>query len=177
MVPVAHWRLNRHNSPMNATSIKRYAWLSIATAIATILLKAAAWRMTGSIGLLSDALESIVNLAGAMMALAMISLAEQPADERHAYGHGKAEYFSAGFEGLLILIAALAIGFTAVERLFDPHPLERVGVGLAGEQVDWTGDDGEVRHAHAVVAVRLPPPRLVVAHPHRAPRQNVRSEP
>lgn len=131
MVPVAHWRLNRHNSPMNATSIKRYAWLSIVTAIATILLKAAAWRMTGSIGLLSDALESIVNLAGAMMALAMISLAEQPADERHAYGHGKAEYFSAGFEGLLILIAALAIGFTAVERLFDPHPLERIGVGLA----------------------------------------------
>ena len=116
---------------MNATSIKRYAWLSIVTAIATIVLKALAWRMTGSIGLLSDALESIVNLAGAMMALAMISLAEQPADERHAYGHGKAEYFSAGFEGLLILIAALAIGFTAVERLFDPHPLERVGIGLA----------------------------------------------
>jgi cation diffusion facilitator family transporter len=87
--------------------------------------------MTGSIGLLSDALESVVNLAGAMMALAMISLAEQPADERHAYGHGKAEYFSAGFEGLLILIAALAIGITASERLFHPHPLERVGIGLA----------------------------------------------
>lgn len=119
-----------HNSVMNTTSIKRYAWLSIATAVATILLKGAAWRVTGSIGLLSDALESIVNLAGAMMALAMISLAEQPADERHAYGHGKAEYFSAGFEGILILFAALAIAATACERLVDPHPLERVGVGL-----------------------------------------------
>ena len=119
-----------HNAGMNAPSIKRYAWLSIATAVATILLKAAAWRITGSIGLLSDALESVVNLAGAMMALAMISLAEQPADDRHAYGHGKAEYFSAGFEGLLILIAALAIAITAVERMLDPHPLEQVGIGL-----------------------------------------------
>ena len=130
MPPLDHRQRNLHNGWMNAPSIKRYAWLSIATALATILLKAAAWRMTGSIGLLSDALESVVNLAGAMMALAMISLAEQPADERHAYGHGKAEYFSAGFEGLLILIAALAIGITAGERLFHPHPLERVGIGL-----------------------------------------------
>lgn len=119
-----------HNIGMNAPSIKRFAWLSIFTAIATILLKAAAWRITGSIGLLSDALESVVNLAGAMMALAMISLAEQPADDRHAYGHGKAEYFSAGFEGLLIIIAALAIAFTSVERLLDPHPLDKVGIGL-----------------------------------------------
>lgn len=131
MAPVAVRRISPHNPGMNTPSIKRYAWLSIATAVATILLKAAAWRLTGSIGLLSDALESVVNLAGAMMALAMISLAEQPADERHAYGHGKAEYFSAGFEGILILLAALAIGATAFERLFDPHPLERVGIGLA----------------------------------------------
>ena len=115
---------------MSSPSIKRYAWLSIATAVATILLKAVAWRITGSIGLLSDALESVVNLAGAVMALAMITLAEQPADDRHAYGHGKAEYFSAGFEGVLILLAALAIGFTAVERLFDPRAIEQVGIGL-----------------------------------------------
>ena len=115
---------------MSSPSIKRYAWLSIATAVATILLKPVAWRITGSIGLLSDALESVVNLAGAVMALAMITLAEQPADDRHAYGHGKAEYFSAGFEGVLILLAALAIGFTAVERMFDPRAIEQVGIGL-----------------------------------------------
>ena len=116
---------------MSSAPLKRYAWLSILTAVATILLKAVAWQLTDSVGLLSDALESVVNLAGAMMALAMISLAAQPPDEDHAYGHGKAEYFSAGFEGLLILIAAMAIGATAVMRLFDPRPLEQVGIGLA----------------------------------------------
>ena len=116
---------------MSSAPLKRYAWLSILTAVATILLKAVAWELTGSVGLLSDALESVVNLAGAMMALAMISLAAQPPDEDHAYGHGKAEYFSAGFEGLLILVAAMAIGATAVMRLFDPRPLEQVGIGLA----------------------------------------------
>ena len=130
MMRVTSRRCDGDNGRMSSTSIKRFAWLSIATAIATILLKAAAWRITGSIGLLSDALESLVNLAGAIMALAMITLAEQPADERHAFGHGKAEYFSAGFEGLLILVAAFAIGFTAIERLFDPKPLEQVGIGL-----------------------------------------------
>ena len=115
---------------MNNPSIKRYAWLSIITAIATILLKGIAWWMTGSVGLLSDALESVVNLAGAMMALAMISVAELPADDHHAYGHGKAEYFSAGFEGLLILFAAIGIGVTAIERMLHLHALEQVGVGL-----------------------------------------------
>ena len=116
---------------MSSAPLKRYAWLSILTAVATILLKAVAWQLTDSVGLLSDALESVVNLAGAMMALAMISLAAQPPDEDHAYGHGTAEYFSAGFEGLLILIAAMAIGATAIMRLFDPRPLEQVGIGLA----------------------------------------------
>ena len=116
---------------MSSAPLKRYAWLSILTAVATILLKAVAWQLTDSVGLLSDALESVVNLAGAMMALAMISLAALPPDEDHAYGHGKAEYFSAGFEGLLILVAALAIGATAIMRLFDPRPLEQVGIGLA----------------------------------------------
>lgn len=120
-----------HNGPMAASSLKRYAWLSIAAAFSTILLKALAWRMTGSVGLLSDALESLVNLAGAVMALAMISVAEQPADADHAYGHGKAEYFSAGFEGLLILATAVAIGIAAIERLLHPQPLEQLGIGLA----------------------------------------------
>ena len=118
------------NSGMMFSSTKHFAWLSIAAAFITILLKALAWWLTGSIGLLSDALESLVNLAGAMMALAMISLAEQPADEAHAYGHGKAEYFSAGFEGLLILAAAAAIALGAIERLRNPQPLEQAWLGL-----------------------------------------------
>ena len=113
------------------SSLRRYAWLSIATALATILLKGVAWWLTGSVGLLSDALESFVNLAGALMALAMLSLAATPADENHAHGHGKAEYFSSGFEGFLILLAALSIGYAAYQRLLAPQPLESVGVGLA----------------------------------------------
>ncbi|WP_291993522.1 cation diffusion facilitator family transporter [Candidatus Accumulibacter sp. ACC003] len=116
---------------MTARSLKPYAWLSIGAALATIALKSAAWLMTGSVGLLSDALESLVNLAGALMALAMLSIAEKPADEGHAFGHGKAEYFSSGFEGLLILVAAGAIAMTAVQRLLDPQPLEQLGIGLA----------------------------------------------
>jgi cation diffusion facilitator family transporter len=112
------------------TSLKRYAWLSIAAALATIALKTIAWLMTGSVGLLSDALESAVNLAGAMMALAMLTLAERPADEGHAFGHGKAEYFSSGFEGLLILLAAGAIVIAAIDRLLQPQPLEQIGIGL-----------------------------------------------
>ena len=118
------------NARMISASLKRYAWLSIGAAFATIALKGVAWWLTGSVGLLSDALESLVNLAGAVMALAMISVAAQPEDENHAYGHGKAEYFSSGFEGLLILLAAIAIGVTAVERLLHPQPIEQVGIGL-----------------------------------------------
>lgn len=116
---------------MLPASLKRYAWLSIAAALATILLKGWAWWITGSVGLLSDALESFVNLAGAMMALAMLSLASLPADENHAHGHGKAEYFSSAFEGFLIVVAAIAIAYTAIERLLNPQPLEAVGIGLA----------------------------------------------
>jgi len=116
---------------MLPATLKRYAWLSIAAALATILLKGWAWWLTGSVGLLSDALESFVNLAGAMMALAMLSLAAMPADDNHAHGHGKAEYFSSGFEGFLILIAAILIGYAAVDRLLNPQPLEDVGIGLA----------------------------------------------
>lgn len=112
-------------------SLKRYAWLSIAAALVTILLKGGAWWMTGSVGLLSDALESFVNLAGAIMALAMLTLAAKPADGNHAHGHGKAEYFSSAFEGFLILIAAVAISYAAIERLLNPQPLEAVGIALA----------------------------------------------
>ncbi len=111
-------------------SLTRYAWLSIAAAIATILLKGVAWQMTGSVGLLSDAIESFVNLAGALMALWMLTLAALPADDDHAHGHGKAEYFSSAFEGFLILLAAFSIGYTAIERFMNPQPLDAVGVGL-----------------------------------------------
>lgn len=111
-------------------SLQRYAWISIGAAVATILLKGIAWWLTGSVGLLSDAIESFVNLAGALMALWMISLAEQPADENHPYGHGKAEYFSSAFEGFLIALAAVSIAFTAIGRLLNPQPLEAVGIGL-----------------------------------------------
>ncbi|MBL8937635.1 MAG: cation transporter [Archangium sp.] len=113
-----------------APSLKRYVWLSIAAAVSTIGLKTTAWWLTGSVGLLSDALESLVNLAGALMALWMMWLAEQPADEDHAYGHGKAEYFSSAFEGFLIFLAAVSIGISAVSRLMNPKPLESIGVGL-----------------------------------------------
>lgn len=116
---------------MPTQSLKRYAWLSIATALATILLKGVAWWLTGSVGLLSDALESFVNLAGALMALAMLSLAAAPADDDHAHGHDKAEYFSSAFEGFLILVAAAGIAYAAIQRLLSPQPLEAVEVGLA----------------------------------------------
>src|SRR5512140_407922 len=115
----------------NRSSLTRFAWLSIAAAITTIALKATAYLLTGSVGLLSDALESLVNLAGALMALAMLTVAARPADEEHAYGHSKAEYFSSGVEGTLILLAAISIGIAAVQRLLYPKALERLGVGLA----------------------------------------------
>jgi cation diffusion facilitator family transporter len=111
-------------------SLKRYAWLSVAAALATILLKGFAWRLTGSVGLLADALESLVNLAGALMALAMLSVAARPADEGHAHGHEKAEYFSSAFEGLLIVAAAAGIGYEAIGRLLHARPLEAVAIGL-----------------------------------------------
>lgn len=115
---------------MPRSTLKRYAWLSIAAAVATIILKGTAWKLTGSVGLLSDAIESLVNLAGALMALWMLTLAERPADEEHAHGHSKAEYFSSAFEGLLILISAFAIAYMAIDRLMNPAPLDAVGVGL-----------------------------------------------
>ncbi len=113
-----------------AGRLGRYAWLSIAAALLTMALKATAYLFTGSVGLLSDAMESLVNLAGALMALAMLTIAARPADEDHAHGHSKAEYFSSGVEGTLILIAALSIAVAAVQRLIAPRPLEQVGLGL-----------------------------------------------
>ncbi|MEJ5991536.1 cation diffusion facilitator family transporter [Ramlibacter sp. PS3R-8] len=104
---------------------------SVAVAVVTIILKGLAWWLTGSVGLLSDAMESFVNLAGALFALLMVKIALRPADEDHPYGHHKAEYFSAGFEGLLIMVAAAGILWAALLRLQDPQPLEQVGVGLA----------------------------------------------
>ncbi len=112
-------------------SLRRYAWLSIAAAVATITLKAGAYYLTGSVGLLSDALESVVNLVAAVTALAMLAVAERPPDDDHPFGHTKAEYFASAVEGGLILVAAFGIAATAIERLFSPQPLEHVGVGLA----------------------------------------------
>src|SRR6059058_5602866 len=124
------------------TSLARFAWLSIATALATIALKAIAYVMNGSVGLLSDALESLVNLVAAVLALLMLSVSARPPDEDHAYGHTKAEYFASGAEGLLILVAAVAIGWAAVLRLIEPRQLEKVGLGL----VVSTGADLEFLH-------------------------------
>jgi len=117
-------------NPTNRSHLTRFAWLSIGAAIITISLKSFAYFLTGSVGLLSDALESVVNLVGALMALAMLTIAARPADEEHAYGHSKAEYFSSGVEGTLILIAAISIVITAIPRLIAPKPLEQVGLGL-----------------------------------------------
>jgi cation diffusion facilitator family transporter len=115
---------------MNRAFLTRYAWISIAAALVTMGLKTAAYFMTGSVGLLSDAIESLVNLAGGIMALAMLTVAARPADEDHAYGHGKAEYFSSGVEGTLILLAAISIGWTAIERLVSPRPIQAIGAGI-----------------------------------------------
>ena len=115
---------------MRTQKLTQYAWLSIATAVSTIALKTVAYVLTGSVGLFSDAVESLVNLVGAVMALSMLIVAARPADEDHTYGHSKAEYFSSGVEGTLILIAALSIAAAAVRRLLVPQPLEQVGIGL-----------------------------------------------
>src|SRR3954449_7713465 len=116
---------------MNPTRLFRLLWLSIAAAVLTISLKTIAYALTGSVGLLSDAAESVVNLVAAVVALLALHWASKPADEEHAYGHQKAEYFSAGVEGALIFVAALSIAVTAVVRLIHPQGIEDVGVGLA----------------------------------------------
>ncbi len=111
--------------------LRRLLWLSIAAAVITITLKATAWLLTGSVGLLSDAAESLVNLVAAVVAMGALRWSAKPADDDHAYGHAKAEYFSAGVEGGLIFVAAISIAVAAVLRLFDPQPIDQVGVGVA----------------------------------------------
>jgi cation diffusion facilitator family transporter len=110
---------------------KTLLWASVVVAIITIVMKTLAWYITDSVGLLSDAMESFVNLASAVFALVMVTVAQQPADEEHPYGHHKAEYFSSGFEGILIMGAAAAIIWAAAHRIFDPQPVEDLGWGLA----------------------------------------------
>lgn len=108
----------------------KYAWLSVSAALLTILLKAGAYFLTDSVGLLSDAIESTANLVAAVVALIVLTVAAQPPDEEHAYGHTKAEYFASGVEGTLIFVASLTIGIAAVNRLMDPQPIEQIGVGI-----------------------------------------------
>lgn len=115
---------------MTNKDLTRFAWLSIATAIATISLKTLAYLMTGSVGLLSDALESVINLVAAAFALWMLKIAARPADEDHPFGHYKAEYFAGALEGTLIGMAALSIIWVAVNRLIAPQPIEQIGIGL-----------------------------------------------
>ena len=111
--------------------LQRYAWLSVAAALVTIALKTWAWRATGSVGLLSDALESLINLAAALLALSMLRLAAAPPDAAHPYGRYKAEYFSSGIEGALIVFAAVSIAWAALPRLADPQPIEAPLLGIA----------------------------------------------
>lgn len=110
--------------------LTKFAWLSIAAAITTIALKAAAWLITGSVGLLSDAAESVVNLVAAVVALFALRVAARPADKNHHFGHSKAEYFSSAIEGVMIFVAAAAIIAFAIERLIVPRPLQEIGAGL-----------------------------------------------
>jgi cation diffusion facilitator family transporter len=116
-------------------NLTKFAWLSIAAAVATIGLKTGAYLLTGSVGLLSDAAESVVNLVAAIIALVALTVAARPADASHHYGHGKAEYFSAGIEGLMIFVAAAFIIVSAVQRLIHPQELESLGLGLAVSMV------------------------------------------
>jgi cation diffusion facilitator family transporter len=116
---------------MRFSSARSYISLSITAAVVTMALKFVAYGLTHSVGLLSDALESLVNLAAALIAFWALTLAARPADEEHRYGHSKAEYFASGIEGALIVLAAVSIGFAAVPRLIHPQPLEQVGIGLA----------------------------------------------
>lgn len=111
-------------------NLQRLLWLSVAAAVVTIGLKLAAWLVTGSVALLSDAGESVVNLVAAGIALLAFRWASQPPDEEHAYGHAKAEYFSAGIEGALICIAAISIAVVGVQRIITPEPITDVGLGL-----------------------------------------------
>ncbi|MFM7802759.1 MAG: cation diffusion facilitator family transporter, partial [Limnohabitans sp.] len=123
--------MNRLNDWIFKLSTRHLLWTSVAVAVITIVMKTWAWYLTDSVGLLSDAMESFVNLASAMFALLMVTVAQQPADDEHPYGHHKAEYFSSGFEGVLIMGAAAAIIWASIQRLFHPQPLMELGWGLS----------------------------------------------
>ncbi|MEY3697730.1 MAG: Ferrous-iron efflux pump FieF [Pseudomonadota bacterium] len=123
--------MNRLNEWIFKLSTRHLLWASVAVAVITIVMKTWAWYLTDSVGLLSDAMESFVNLASAIFALIMVTVAQQPADAEHPYGHHKAEYFSSGFEGVLIMGAAAAIIWASIHRLFDPQPLMELGWGLS----------------------------------------------
>jgi cation diffusion facilitator family transporter len=118
-------------SVSSARSLTRYAYLAVAAALVTVALKLIAWRLTGSAGLLSDALESLVNLAAAVLAVVVLRWSVKPPDDEHTYGHAKAEYVSAGVEGAMIIVAAGSIAWVAVDRLITPTAIEDVGIGLA----------------------------------------------
>jgi cation diffusion facilitator family transporter len=122
---------NSNNNKEKQIPLTRYAWLSIAAAVVTISMKSSAYFLTGSVGLLSDALESMVNLAAAVVALLVLMLITRPANDEFTFGYSKAEYFSSGFEGGMILLASAAIVITALPRLLHPVPLEKLGLGLA----------------------------------------------
>lgn len=115
---------------MKRENLTRYAWLSVGAAILTISLKLGAYFLTDSVGLLSDALESLINLAAAIIALIMLKIAAAPPDDDHAFGHDKAEYFASGIEGTMIFVAAVSIGYTAFIRIMSPQPIEQIGWGL-----------------------------------------------
>jgi len=125
-----HVHAEHQDAMKSRASLTRFAWLSIGAAFSTITLKTGAYYLTGSVGLLSDAIESLVNLAGAVMALVMLTIAARPADEDHVYGHTKAEYFASITEGILILGASLGIATTAIQRLIHPKGIEQLGLGL-----------------------------------------------
>ena len=120
----------KNTIPMDRSSLTRFAWLSIAAALTTIVMKSTAYLMTGSISLLSDAIESVVNLMGALMALSMLIIAARPPDNNHKFGHSKAEYFSSIVEGILILGAAVIISYSAIDRIIHPRALEQMSIGL-----------------------------------------------
>lgn len=118
------------SEPVSARYLMRFMWLSVFVAVATVIMKAVAAYLTGSVGLLSDALESMVNLTAAVVALWALALSSKPADHNHDFGHGKAEYMSSAVEGALIFVAAAAIIVSAIQRFITPSPIEEIGIGL-----------------------------------------------
>ncbi|MGY0635158.1 cation diffusion facilitator family transporter [Luteimonas sp. A478] len=122
--------MKRTGKSAGTTDLTKYAWLAIGTAVVTVLLKGSAWAITGSVGLLSDAAESMVNLVAAIAALVALTVAARPADDNHHFGHTKAEYFSAALEGVMVFIAAASIIYLGIDRLVNPRPLESIGIGM-----------------------------------------------